>query len=31
MPELGRTFLQAESEIGAINMVYGAAVRACAR
>ena len=25
MPELGRTFLQAESEIGAINMVYGAA------
>ncbi len=26
MPELGRTFLQAESEIAAINMVYGAAV-----
>lgn len=25
MPELGRSFLQAESEIGAINMVYGAA------
>lgn len=25
MSELGRTFLQAESEIGAINMVYGAA------
>lgn len=25
MPELGRTFLQAESEIGAIHMVYGAA------
>lgn len=25
MPELGRVFLQAESEIGAINMVYGAA------
>lgn len=25
MPELGRTFLQAESEIAAINMVYGAA------
>jgi 2-oxoglutarate ferredoxin oxidoreductase subunit alpha len=25
MPELGRAFLQAESEIGAINMVYGAA------
>ncbi|HVN14699.1 MAG TPA: 3-methyl-2-oxobutanoate dehydrogenase subunit VorB [Anaerolineales bacterium] len=25
MPELGRTFLQAESELGAINMVYGAA------
>lgn len=25
MPELHRTFLQAESEIGAINMVYGAA------
>ena len=24
MPELGRTFLQAESEIAAINMVYGA-------
>ncbi|MBX3001878.1 MAG: 3-methyl-2-oxobutanoate dehydrogenase subunit VorB [Caldilineaceae bacterium] len=32
MPELGRVFLQAESEIGAIHMVYGAActgVRAC--
>lgn len=26
MPELGRTFLQAESELAAINMVYGAAV-----
>lgn len=25
MPEIGGTFLQAESEIGAINMVYGAA------
>jgi 2-oxoglutarate/2-oxoacid ferredoxin oxidoreductase subunit alpha len=25
MPPLGRAFLQAESEIGAINMVYGAA------
>jgi 2-oxoglutarate ferredoxin oxidoreductase subunit alpha len=25
MPELGRVFLQAESELGAINMVYGAA------
>ncbi|SKA82719.1 2-oxoglutarate ferredoxin oxidoreductase subunit alpha [Clostridium sp. USBA 49] len=25
MPKLGRTFLQAESEISAINMVYGAA------
>jgi 2-oxoglutarate ferredoxin oxidoreductase subunit alpha len=25
MPELGRVFVQAESEIGAINMVYGAA------
>jgi len=25
MPELGRTFIQAESEIAAINMVYGAA------
>jgi len=25
MPRLGRTFVQAESEIGAINMVYGAA------
>ena len=25
MPELGRSFLQAESEIGAIHMVYGAA------
>lgn len=25
MPELGRTFIQAESELGAINMVYGAA------
>lgn len=25
MPELGRAFLQAESELGAINMVYGAA------
>ena len=25
MPELGRTFLQAESELAAINMVYGAA------
>jgi 2-oxoglutarate ferredoxin oxidoreductase subunit alpha len=26
MPELGRVFLQAESEVAAINMVYGAAV-----
>ncbi|GAG95104.1 unnamed protein product, partial [marine sediment metagenome] len=25
MPDLGRTFLQAESELAAINMVYGAA------
>lgn len=25
MPELGRTFVQAESELSAINMVYGAA------
>mgnify|MGYP001765528531 FL=1 len=25
MPELGRIFVQAESELGAINMVYGAA------
>ncbi len=25
LPELGRTFVQAESELGAINMVYGAA------
>ena len=25
MPDLGRSFLQAESELGAINMVYGAA------
>jgi 2-oxoglutarate ferredoxin oxidoreductase subunit alpha len=25
MPELGRSFVQAESELGAINMVYGAA------
>lgn len=25
LPELGRTFLQAESELAAINMVYGAA------
>ncbi|MGD9002047.1 MAG: 3-methyl-2-oxobutanoate dehydrogenase subunit VorB [Anaerolineae bacterium] len=25
LPELGRTFLQAESEVAAINMVYGAA------
>lgn len=25
LPELGRAFLQAESELGAINMVYGAA------
>jgi 2-oxoglutarate ferredoxin oxidoreductase subunit alpha len=25
MPELGRTFVQAESEVAAINMVYGAA------
>ncbi len=25
MPELGRAFLQAESELGAINMVYGVA------
>ena len=24
MPDLGRVFLQAESELGAINMVYGA-------
>lgn len=25
MPEVGRVFLQAESELGAVNMVYGAA------
>ena len=25
LPELGRTFLQAESEVASINMVYGAA------
>jgi 2-oxoglutarate ferredoxin oxidoreductase subunit alpha len=25
MPELGRNFVQAESELGAVNMVYGAA------
>ena len=25
MPELGRVFLQAESEVAAVNMVYGAA------
>ena len=25
MPELGRTFVQAESELAAINMVYGSA------
>ena len=25
MPELGRAFVQAESELGAINMVYGSA------
>lgn len=25
MPKMGRTFLQAESELAAINMVYGAA------
>jgi 2-oxoglutarate ferredoxin oxidoreductase subunit alpha len=25
MPELGRTFVQAESELAAVNMVYGAA------
>src|SRR4030067_593203 len=25
MPELGRVFVQAESEVAAINMVYGAA------
>jgi 2-oxoglutarate ferredoxin oxidoreductase subunit alpha len=25
MPELGRVFIQAESELGAVNMVYGAA------
>ena len=25
LPDLGRVFLQAESELGAINMVYGAA------
>ncbi|PIV56401.1 MAG: 3-methyl-2-oxobutanoate dehydrogenase subunit VorB, partial [Caldiserica bacterium CG02_land_8_20_14_3_00_36_38] len=25
MPELGRVFLQAESEVAAINMIYGAA------
>jgi pyruvate/2-oxoacid:ferredoxin oxidoreductase alpha subunit len=25
MPELGRVFIQAESEVAAINMVYGAA------
>jgi len=25
MPEIGRTFLQAESEVAAVNMIYGAA------
>ena len=25
MPEMGRVFLQAESEVAAVNMVYGAA------
>ena len=25
MPDLGRVFIQAESEIGAVNMMYGAA------
>ena len=25
MPKIGRTFLQAESEVAAINMIYGAA------
>ena len=29
MPELGRAFVQAESELGAINMVYGAACTGC--
>ena len=27
MPKVGGTFLQAESEVAAINMVYGAAGR----
>ena len=31
MPKIGGTYLQAESEIAAINMVYGAARRRCAR
>ena len=31
MPELGRTFVQAESEVAAINMVYGAACTGRAR
>jgi 2-oxoglutarate/2-oxoacid ferredoxin oxidoreductase subunit alpha len=30
MPELGRAFVQAESEVAAINMVYGAACTGCA-
>ncbi len=29
MPELGRAFVQAESEVAAINMVYGAACTGC--
>ena len=29
MPELGRVFLQTESEVAAINMVYGAAAAGC--
>ena len=31
MPKIGGTFLQAESEIAAINMVYGAAGAGVAR
>ena len=30
LPQVGGTFLQAESEIAAINMVYGASATGCA-
>ena len=29
MPELGRVFIQTESELAAINMVYGAGASGC--